>query len=221
MTLAFAVIPTHDRPAELRQTIATLGLPPHRVLVIDNASSPPVAEVPAVIVRDEEQPPNLSRLWNIGLDWAREQAAGEPYAVALLNDDLVLPPGFMAAMVAAMERTGAVIAYPDQFGLGEDWHNTVQGPIVPRQNRLSGYAFVLNGQAALRADERFRWWYGDDDLEWRAQALGGTVLVGGVTVEHLRPNASTTGNPVLHEQSKVDEQAFIAKWGRPAWERRS
>lgn len=66
MTLTFAVIPTHDRPAELLQTIASLGLPPDRVLVIDNASTPPVADIAAQVVRDEEQPPNISRLWNIG-----------------------------------------------------------------------------------------------------------------------------------------------------------
>lgn len=220
MTLTFAVIPTHNRPAELRQTIATLGLPPERVLVVDNASTPPVADVDATVVRDSEQPPNLSRLWNIGLDWAHEQAAGEKYAVAVLNDDLVLPPGFLDTMVEAMDRTGAVIAYPDQFGRGSDWHNTVQGPIEPRNNRLTGYAFVLSGQAGLRADERFRWWYGDDDLEWQAQAIGGTVLVGGVTVEHLHPNASTAENPVLREQSGVDKKSFIAKWGRSAWERK-
>lgn len=216
MKLTFAVIPTHDRPAELRQTISSLDLPPERILVIDNASTPPVAGVAAQVVRDEEQPPNISRLWNIGLDWAHEQAAGEKYAVAVLNDDLVLPPGFLDAMTGALNRYGAAIAYPDRSGDNPDWHNTEQGPVL-KPHRMTGYAFVVDGQANLRADERFRWWYGDDDLEWRAQAAGGTVRVGGVTVEHLYSNASTYGSPVLNAQTEVDAQSFIAKWGRPSW----
>ncbi|MFS8096698.1 glycosyltransferase [Lentzea alba] len=219
MTLTFAVVPTHNRPAELRQMLKSLGLPRDRVLVIDNASTPPVADVEAVVVRDEEQPPNLSRLWNIGLDWAHEQAAGEKYAVAVLNDDLVLPQGFMDAMVDALGRYGATIAYPDRSGRGTDWHNTEQGPVL-MANRMTGYAFVLDGTANLRADERLRWWYGDDDLEWQAQALGGTVLVGGVTIEHLHHNTSTEQNPVLRAQTEVDEQEFIAKWGRSSWDYR-
>jgi GT2 family glycosyltransferase len=216
MTLTFAVIPTHDRPAELRQTLTSLGLPPERVLVVDNASTPPVTDVPAHVVRDEEQPPNIYRLWNIGLDWAHEQAAGEKYAVAVLNDDLVLPEDFLGRMVDALDRFQATIAYPDRSGDNEDWHNTEQGPVL-KPDRMTGYAFVVDGRAGLRADERFRWWYGDDDLEWRAQALGGTVRVGGVTVEHLYSNASTYGSPVLNAQTEVDAQAFIAKWGRPSW----
>ena len=149
MKLTFAVIPTRDRPAELRQTISSLDLPPERILVIDNASTPPVAGVAAQVVRDEEQPPNISRLWNIGLDWAHEQAAGEKYAVAVLNDDLVLPPGFLDAMTGALDRYGAAIAYPDRSGDNPDWHNTEQGPVL-KPHRMTGYAFVVDGQANLR-----------------------------------------------------------------------
>lgn len=115
-------------------------------------------------------------------------------------------------MVGALDRYGA---YLDRSGDNPDWHNTEQGPVL-KPHRMIGYAFVVDGQANLRADERFRWWYGDDDLEWQARAAGGTVRVGGVTVEHLYSNASTYENPTLVAQTEVDAQSFIAKRGRPS-----
>lgn len=222
----FAVVPTHNRPDELAAMLVSLGLSCSHVLVIDNASEPPVdlellrCRQPLIEGlwrhRVEEQPPNLSRLWNIGLDWAEERAGGEPYAVAVLNDDLILPTGFMHRMAAVIERTGAAVAFPDQHGRGHDLFRTEPGP-VPLAQRMTGYCFVLNGKTGLRADEHLRWWFGDDDLEWQAHRAGGTVLVGGVTVQHLHPDESTAANPELQAQAERDRAAFVAKWGQAPW----
>jgi GT2 family glycosyltransferase len=211
----FAIIPTHNRHAMLPGLVGSLELPSDRVLVIDNASSPPVTDLEATVVRDDEQPPNISRLWNIGLDWAREQAGDAEYAVAVLNDDLVLPPRFLDVMVDALRRTGAAAAFPARVEGLEELHLTTSGP-VPRQARMTGFAFVLRGSAGLRADERFRWWCGDDDLEWTARERGGTVRVP-LTVEHLHPGASTDANPVLEARTRLDMDAFVEKWGRRPW----
>ena len=118
-----AVVATHNRPAELARLIEAIAPQCDRMIIIDNASDPPVprfeiGEWPAgrsgephscwiKVIRDDEQPPNLSRLWNIGLDAARRCAwmdAVEPeaYDVAVLNDDAVPPPGWWDAVSGAM-----------------------------------------------------------------------------------------------------------------------
>jgi GT2 family glycosyltransferase len=211
----FVVIPTHNRHAMLPGLVGSLGLPPDHVLVIDNASTPPVNAVDATVVRDDEQPPNISRLWNIGLDWAREQAGDDEYAVAVLNDDLVLPPMFLDVLVDALRRTGAAVAFPSREAGAAELHRTALGP-VPQPERMTGFAFVLRGSAGMRVDERFRWWCGDDDLEWTALERGGTVRVP-LTVEHLHPGASTDADPGLEAQTRLDMAAFTAKWGRRPW----
>ncbi|MEV8439137.1 glycosyltransferase [Actinosynnema sp. NPDC051121] len=225
----YVVVPTHNRPDELRTLLVSLNMPGDRVLVIDNASTPPIGPgswgqrfagdvvIDAHVVRDLEQPPNLARLWNLGIDWATQRAEGREHAVAILNDDLVLPPLFLDYMVGALRETGAAVAFPDQHGRQRGLlHRTVPGP-VPLAERMTGYAFVLRGGIGLRADERLRWWFGDDDLEWQALERGGTVLVGGITVQHLHPDESTRARPELEEQTRRDRQEFIAKWGTEPW----
>jgi GT2 family glycosyltransferase len=224
----YVVVPTHNRPDELRVLLASLQMPRDQVLVIDNASTPPVVPGPdgrrwpddhvidAHVVRDVEQPPNLSRLWNRGIDWAADLACGEPHAVAVLNDDVVMPPLALDQLVSVLQQTGAAIAFPDQHRHGGLLHRVVPGP-VPLNERMTGYCFVLRGGIGLRADERFRWWFGDDDLEWRAIEFGGTVRVGGVTVQHLHPDRSTRTKPELEWQTHYDRAAFVAKWGRAPW----
>lgn len=245
----YAVIPTHNRPDELAALLRSIP-PDAHVLVIDNASEPAVqTSLPLEflgrrieIKRDEEQPPNLSRLWNIGLDWAAglEQrqlrcdymlAADESavlrapeYAVAILNDDVVLPSGFLGHMADALEHHGADIAFPGPYA-NETLRCVRKGPVQSLAHRMTGWCFVLRGSAGLRADERLRWWCGDDDLEQQALQGGrGTVGVAqrvfntgsyDTDLRHLHPDESTVG--VLREQTEKDMATFVKKWGFRPW----
>lgn len=224
----YVVVPTHNRNEMVLALVESLRLPADRVLIIDNASNPPVPPARSIdpfnppppvatLLLDFEQPPNLARLWNLGIDWAEKQADGREHAVAILNDDVVLPPLFLDYMTSALEQTGAAAAFPDQHGRGHGLlHRTLRGP-VPLRERMTGYAFVLRGGIGLRADEWLRWWFGDDDLEWQALERGGTVLVGGISVQHLHPDESTRTRPELEAQTHRDRQAFLAKWGSAPW----
>jgi GT2 family glycosyltransferase len=220
--LIYAVIATHNRQRLLtEQVLPALDLSPARIFVVDNASTPPLETDQATVLHDSDQPPNLSRLWNIGLTMAHATAVaedpGRPYAVLVCNDDVILPPSGVLRLHAAMRACGATIAFPDQHHRGNTLHRTEPGP-VPLHERMTGYCWLLDGYAGLRMDERFRWWCGDDDIEWRALARrGGTVLVAGVTVEHLHPDQSTNANPALYEQAGRDKDAFTEKWGQPPW----
>jgi hypothetical protein len=224
-----AVIPTRDRHDLLRDCVNSVVDQVDAVYIIDNGSQPPIdpdqwafgdngaPRVMSAIV--ELDPPNISRLWNVGLDLAEHshRHAGwnpwEPLDVAVLNSDVIVPPGWMDALSAAMRSTRAVLAYPDQFGGHQQILHTEAEPVDLRQ-RITGFAFMLRGEAGLELDESMAWWYGDDDLDWTARSSGGSLLVPGIPVQHLHPNESTEARPDLAAQAGRDRETFITKWGR-------
>lgn len=216
----YAVIPSRNRPEMLANLCRQLVGDGVHVVIVDTGYDPPAHDGGThdiTIIRDDTDPPNISRWWNLGLDYIHDNemwAATKDYVVAVLNDDLVIPPQFVQKMAAALVRHGAAVAYPDQHGFGQDYKHTFSGPIS-LYRRMTGYAFALRGSMNIRADETLQWWYGDDDIDWRARGMGGSVLVGGVSVQHLSPNSSTVGK--LAEQAGRDRQTFIDKWGRAPW----
>lgn len=232
----YAVIPTHNRPDELAALLDSI--PPNvHVLVIDNTSDPAVNLTLPLrflgrrieIKRDEEQPPNLSRLWNIGLDWAARldeygndvmpEYGSADYAVAILNDDVVLSPGLLELLARELDKHQADVAFPgpaDTRCLVNRTH-----PFPGTELRLTGWCFMVRGSFGVRADERLRWWCGDDDIQAAAVRYGrGSVRVelsAGQEAQliHRYPDQSTTG--VLREQTDKDMATFVKKWGHRPW----
>jgi len=236
-----AVVSTHNRPAELARLLTAITPQCHKVFVVDNASDPPVVfpsgrlygpgmpdpEVPGTclitrveVIRDEEQPPNLSRLWNVGIDAARDYVRGGDYIghdVAILNDDAVPPPGWWDAVSGAMRGAGAMAGSSSPFdtapGVVQHWGSGIPMSVA---TRLTGWAMLLRGEwEGARFDERLRWWYGEDDLSFRARLAGGIVHVGGFPVPNTGANTSTVG--VLAEQAGRDRAMFVHIHGRQPW----
>jgi hypothetical protein len=229
-----AVVPTHNRPQELQRLIAAIAPQCDYMIIIDNASNPPVPRFEVEdwpigrtglshscwirVVHDGEQPPNLSRLWNVGIDFATYLHSHAPeFDVAVLNDDAVPPPGWWDAVSGAMRATGAAAGSADPFGHLPAGASRLWGPHAPLAvtTRLTGWAFILRGEVGLRADERLRWWYGDDLLSLRAREAGGVVHVGGVPVENTYADQSTLG--ALAEQAGRDRATFVEITGRQPW----
>jgi GT2 family glycosyltransferase len=218
-----AVIPTRDRHDLLTDCINSVVDQVDRVIVIDNLSAPPIDPEAwhgkVGVARLPMDPPNISTLWNVGLalaDAAAHRASVNQWDIAILNSDVVVPAGWIAGLSAAMRSTSAVLAYPDQHGGTRQILHATAEPIDLRQ-RITGYAYLLRGEIGLRLDEDLAWWYGDDDLDWRAREAGGALLVPGLAVEHRCPNVSTSQRPELQEQAGRDRAAFAAKWGRTPW----
>lgn len=230
-----AVVATHNRPAELARLIAAVAPQCDHIVIVDNASDPPVpryeiADWPAgrsgepmscwvKVVHDDEQPPNLSRLWNVGIDIAyRLHRRTSEFDVAVLNDDAIPPPGWWDAVSGAMRRLGAAAGCADPFrDTLPAGAAVVYGADAPMSvtTRLAGWAFILRGELGLRADERLRWWCGDDLLSLQARERGGLVHVSGFPVPNTGANSSTTG--VLAEQAGRDMQTFVDICGRRPW----
>lgn len=213
----YAIIPTHNRPARLLALVTSLGQQCDAIIVLDNASDPPVdsekleAALPAgctvSVFRDVEQPPHLSRFWNVMLDVVHRDATGrDHWDVAILNDDAIIPAGWYDACSTGLRgHDTAVIA-----------HTTPTRPTLltelgnDRNNRMTPHAFVLRGESGLRADEAMRWWYFDSDLDQRARQAGGVLSVRGPRVLNSLANTTTVGP--LAEQAMKDKATFDAKW---------
>lgn len=238
----YAVIPTYNRPQSLWRLLRRLDVPQERVLVINNGEKRMVQvfQQGYTVINHPERPPNIQRMWNIGLDWASREAQGREHAVLVLNDDVEALGPLAEPLAAALAQSGAQVAYPS-MGTLQHFQWTKRLPIVqdeawdpelgpedpkpwtPEKNRrMTGWCFMLRGDSAatgpgLRLDEDFAWYYGDNDLEWRAQIAGGTVEVSGIEVRHHHPNEQTLASPELKAQTRVDRRTFELKWGRPAW----
>lgn len=221
----YAVIPTHNRFDHLVELLSQLGTSCDDVIIIDNASDPPVdlqrllveslARPTIHIIRDGEQPPNLARLWNRAFEWIESrECESDAWDVAVLNDDAKLPPGWYDYVAKALREYDVVAASADAYG-------HVKTPLVRRQpdndlmTRMCPWAFVFRGELCPRADENLRWWWQDTDLEWRFRLAGGTVIMPGYVVKNVGANSSTHGE--LAEQAGRDRRTFAAKWGYNPW----
>jgi hypothetical protein len=74
-------------------------------------------------------------------------------------------------------------------------------------------ALLVRGELGIRHDPEFRWWFADDDFELQHRAAGGTILVGGVHMEH---DGSTAMTGARKEFAVEDEVKFLRKWGLTA-----
>jgi glycosyltransferase involved in cell wall biosynthesis len=228
-----AVILTHNRPELLRDTVTAVGPQVDMVIVIDNASDPPVPYVQLdhddddhlglgeagrgriAVTRVPDQPPNLFRMWNRGIALAEHICPEESRAslrIAILCDDAPPPEGWFAAVAAAMAETGAVIgcSAPPGFGWAGPPRVKTQhdGDIV---GRMPGWAFILDPNRGIRADEQFEWWWGDTDLDLRARVAGGMVMIGTHPVHNVHPN-EFSARPAQAAQIGTDSQRFSDKY---------
>lgn len=228
MTILYAVIPTlGERNDTLFPMISQLQTDGVQVIVVHNEREPddkwgsldltgfntPINYMHHVWTPDETV--NLSRLWNFGLDWAEKLAGEEEYVVAVLNDDLVLPPAGVNMMANSIMRHDVAAA----FAAVHPHDNAVRTADTPLTlgNRMVGYAFALRGSKKLQADESFLWWWGDTDLDLRARRAGGVVAVWLEGLQHKDPNGYTNRRPELYEQAGRDRETFRMKHGFLPW----
>lgn len=216
MVKLYVVITTRNRHEELRNLLGDIG-PDVETIIVDNDSYPPIKG--DNVIEYAARPPSISRMWNLGIDEANYRANGEMHDIAVLNDDLRIGGDVLEKLSQALRLNGAAVAFPDIHNRLAPGYVDVcrhEGP-YDLYERMSGFCWMLRGELGLRLDESMRWWYSDDDLEWRASTRGGVARVGGLKVEHLHPNSSTNASPALAEQTGVDRHTFMAKWGRAPW----
>ncbi len=217
MIPTYAVIPTYNRPEICLDAIASIRDQVDELLVIDSGLDQPMPSDPAryfLLRWYRPDPFNLSQAWNKGITMARIWSPGTgQWNVAIFNDDVIVPPGWVEACSAAMRRVGAAAVCSDS-PTGHEILHTRPGPVDLR-TRLKGWAFMLRGEAGIAADERLAWWFGDDDLDWKSRQAGGTLVIPGYPVENRFPNGLMT--PQRQEQANRDGETFQSIWTMRPW----
>lgn len=212
--------PCHKpRLDDLLESLKHLGHPADRTVVVTTLPEPIGKEdVPdgVTVLLSPEPGINISRWWNLGLDWISQYGLweNEPYEVLLMESDVRISLETVHVLRREMRDHGLAMA-------GADWHNMAREQIdIDREpipghvlHRIPGVCMLVAGELGLRFDEQFRWWYADDDFVWQHRVNGGTGLVRNQSIQH------GTGHPLTGERAvyaSEDAVKFQAKWGAPA-----
>lgn len=215
--IRLGVIPTNGR-ACVFQAIEALLPQVNYLAVVEAGPERTHNEYPpgVTVVPDHLTTLNISRWWNIGLNWAEKvaQASGEEtWDVAVINDDVIVPDTWLCYVADDMRTLGCKAACSGGNGNSVTIHRN-PGPINIF-TRIQGFAFVIAGESGLRADEDLHWWYQDDKLGADAASAGGMVMFPGCAVNHLYPNSQMTNE--MHVQIAQDRAVFIEKMGYVPW----
>ena len=209
----YALIPTTGRPC-LKDCIDAIRDQVDKIFLVQGGpQTEPLVWDDYPIITEPEL--NISKWWNLGLTviesrlWDLHHRA-MPWDVAILNDDAIVPRGWMDAVCAAMRETGSAAGCSGGTSIPYRVIHHEPGP-VGLMTRMKGFAFVLAGEKGVRANETLRWYFSDDHVDWLSRQLGGMVMVPGFPVEHLYPNGQVT--PEMHQIIAEDAQAFTAYWG--------
>jgi hypothetical protein len=174
--------------------IPTLYRPPFLQPLVDQLEE---EGVDVFVLHSEDYDHQIHRMWNTGVDRAREIGATE---IAILNDDIILLPGTIPLMVAILRSEPTLgIVYPHQgapleAGLPTEWKVELTAGSA-RVGAMTGFCFMFKAEIDLRFDEAYHWWYGDDTFEEQVRQLGYGV-------------GRIVGLPLVHEQSTSLKQ----KW---------
>lgn len=194
MSNIWITIPSGKRRQYLNDIIKDSNIPKNQIVLVNTVECEPTDGVHNIWDLD---PPNIQRWWNLGIDIAR--ANGAEY-IAVLNDDLRLFHDPINKIVEGMKKDNAVLGYPYPHT-----GNGVTG--------VAGYCWVLDLKTNIRADESFRWYFGDDDIKLRALEIGKVIYVE-ADVKHIHPLVSTNSNPHLIALTKIDKLYFMEKWSK-------
>lgn len=192
----YATVPTRgDHLDLLANLVSNSQLPLENFIVVRTAEC---LTPPGVSVVDVFDTLNIQRWWNAGIQSA--ELAGANF-IAVLNDDITIAPGTIQRMVEAARTTGATI---------------VTSGITPRvfksrfpiRKVLDGSIWLLDLKSDLRPDERFRWWFGDSDLDIRARRDHHGISVVPLDYEHLHAGVRTSQSVELLELTVSDRAEF-------------
>lgn len=205
--MLFMTVPTAGSRQELLTAlIRDCGLPLDHIVVV--ATRPGVSIPDGVVVVEDFDAPNIQRWWTEGIAEAERRGAT---AVAVVNDDIRVTADTLPTLAEALRETGAAIASPSRAPFPDGLHKR---PLVPYEPRLWGSLWVLRVDSGLRPDQRYVWWYGDNDLDIRARRAHGGVVLRHVEYEHLHPSEGTSSNAALVAQTDRDAQTFEHDYAR-------
>lgn len=194
MAVVWVTVPTAGRDT-LAAAIDSTGIPRDRTVIVKTAEDAALPDGCHVVEDFGEI--NIHRWWNAGLDYA--QAHGATH-VLVINDDVLLDESTVPALLEGMDGRAA-IGSPGAGGIFEG--------DLPEWRVMNGACWLLDLATGLRADEGYRWWYGDNDLDWRARTEHGGVASIRCHFVHLHANELTAASPSLTRLTDDDNRKWL------------
>jgi GT2 family glycosyltransferase len=202
---------------------------PHRVLVVDNASTDGTA---GELATHPVRPGVLRMTRNVG--YAGALAAALPQVntpfMAWLNDDAQPEPGWLAALEEAMDDDGAAAAAASVLHAG-DGTVTSTGVVLTGtgygRDTTGALPFGFCGGAALLRTDALRaaggvpgslfCYYEDTDTSWRLRLAGYQVVAVPVAlVRHIGGASARHGAPAFHRWNERNRLLVLLRCA-PAW----
>ncbi len=203
----------------IKETVKT----PHEVIVIDNGSTdetPQVLKEAGVkVIRNHH---NLG--WSASLNRGMEVARGS--YIAFLNNDLVLPDGWLETLLAHGEHA-ICPTYDQGGGMRKDFdsHNKSLASRFPEvkvterpgmhPKGFAGFIFMLSREAWERVgpfDESMKYWYGDNDYWLRLKDMGYIPFMSNNVLIHHYMSKTCNAQKDFVSQRDADRRAFLERW---------
>lgn len=220
----YVLMPAHRAVLEMaNEHLRSTGIPPERCVLVTNGRHPilPHESYAEHVLYDASPDLNISRWWNIGLARATSDAIFDEgiakAEILFLNADCQISSKDVAILEYALRELDLSMVGPDHrnlypdLELGEAVVNTRLEPIDHRK-RVPGFCFMIPVMSTIRPDNRFRWWYSDDHIEWQARAEKGAAVIPGTTAHHPT-HGGTLLNSTLQRYADEDLEKFIKEWG--------
>lgn len=187
-----AVIPTLGERPELQPLVAQLA-----------------KEGVAIITLTRPEVHNIHTLWNEGVQLAKKWGADY---IALLNDDISLPPNTLTTMGTAMKEQDLACAGVDpkaKFGIAKDSSiKEVSGRIGDVMAQITTWCFMVKANAWVDIDEAYQWWWGVGDLFEKIMKDGGRLgQMSGIGILHI--GSGTAHN---HHWTQAAKRADERHW---------
>lgn len=139
---------------------------------------------------------NISTWWSLGLNCIRDKmfSNDEEYAVAILNDDAVLPNNWFELMEQELSK-----GFSGASGLRHR-----------NSSAIAGFAFCLNGRHDITPDEELAWYFTDDAIQRRCEEEGGFKVLPTLRVGNKYARSSEA---FMGEQIEKDRKRYYEKYG--------
>ncbi len=222
---ASIVIPVFNQVDYTRRCLASLEEHtdlPYELIIIDNGSTDGTAAfLRGVRASVLTNPTNrgCAAAWNQGV------TASGGDAVVLLNNDVLVTPGWLGRLLRFMAETGhgivspAVREGPLDYDLPAYAEAFTQACARATRPEITGCCWVVAREVFARVgsfDESFGvGGFEDIDFLWRARRAGVTVgMTGAVLVHHFGQVTQREVRRDLGDYGRVHASRFVAKWGR-------
>jgi O-antigen biosynthesis protein len=195
---------------------------PYEIVVVDNGSTDSTAEYlksPPVQVITNWTDFGHPKAWNQGI-----RAAGGD-VIGILDNDIVVTPGWLSAVLNFMERTGCGIVSPAmrEGPLDYDLHrHSVEFTAACGNARRQGFPHPcmliekrVFDQIGLFDEAFSSGRCARIDFLWRARKAGiRTAVTGAAFIHHFAGTEKTLDRSVAHSKEDENLRHFRRKWGR-------